>query len=130
PAVKGLANLPRVGSFVIAGQAAGAEGEAPRADLKRPWGIGAARARLESGRIHDLRHTHASIGAGAGLGLAIIGKLLRHAQATTTARYAHLDIDPVRRASEHIGRRLATAMGEVIGGAGGEILSFRRSGTA
>jgi len=59
-----------------------------------------------------LRHTHASFGAGSGLGLPIIGKLLGHAQATTTARYAHLDVDPLRRASEHIGSALAAAIGE------------------
>ena len=64
-------------------------------------------------RIHDLRHTHASVGAGAGLGLPIIGKLLGHTQSATTQRYAHLDNDPLKKASEHIGSRLAAAMGEV-----------------
>jgi hypothetical protein len=53
------------------------------------------------------------VGAGAGLGLPIIGKLLGHTQPSTTARYAHLDADPLRRASEHIGTRLASAMGEL-----------------
>ena len=56
----------------------------------------AKRAGLEGVRIHDLRHTHASYGAGAGLGLPIIGKLLGHTQASTTQRYAHLDADPLR----------------------------------
>jgi hypothetical protein len=59
-----------------------------------------------------LRHTHASFGAGAGQALPIIGKLLGHAQASTMQRYAHLDSDPLRRASEQIGGRLAAAMGE------------------
>ena len=63
-------------------------------------------------RLHDLRHSHASVGAGAGLGLPIIGKLLGHTQASTTARYAHLDNDPLRRASERIGREIALAMGD------------------
>jgi integrase len=49
-----LANLPRVGVYVIAGQAAG-----------RPWQAVAKRAGLNGVRIHDLRHTHASVGAGA-----------------------------------------------------------------
>jgi len=49
----------------------------------------AKRAGLAGVRLHDLRHTHASFGAGAGLQLSIVGKLLGHAQATTTARYAH-----------------------------------------
>jgi integrase len=97
PALAVLTNLPRVGGYVIAGQAAGTDKEQPRSDLKRPWHAVAKRAGLEGVRIHDLRHTHASIGAGAGLGLPIIGKLLGHAHATTTARYAHLDADPLRR---------------------------------
>jgi hypothetical protein len=70
----------------------------PRVDLKRPWTAVTKAARLEGLRIHDLRHSFASIGAGASLGLPIIGKLLGHSQPSTTARYAHLDADPMRRA--------------------------------
>jgi integrase len=112
PALDVLANLPRIGAYVIAGENAGAQNERPRSDLKRPWQAVARRANLKGVRIHDLRHTHASVGAGAGLGLPIIGKLLGHAHATTTARYAHLDADPLRRASERIGLQLSKAMGE------------------
>jgi integrase len=115
PALAVLASLPRVGAYVIAGQAAGTDEERPRADLKRPWQAVAARAGLSGVRIHDLRHTHASVGAGAGLGLPIIGKLLGHAQASTTARYAHLDADPLRRASDRIGGHIAAAMGDTQG---------------
>jgi hypothetical protein len=57
-----------------------------------------------------LRHSFASIGAGASLGLPIIGKLLGHTQAATTHRYAHLDADPMRRAAEAIGATIAAAM--------------------
>jgi integrase len=112
PALYVLANLPRIGAYVIAGQNAGTVDERSRADLKRPWQAIATRAKLDGVRIHDLRHTHASVGAGAGLGLPIIGKLLGHTNATTTARYAHLDADPLRRASERIGLQLSKAMGE------------------
>lgn len=112
PAVTVLARLKRVGAHVIAGRSAGTDNEKPRADLNKPWRSIAKRARLAGLRIHDLRHTHASFGAGAGLGLPIIGKLLGHARASTTQRYAHLDIDPLRRASNHIGARLAAALGE------------------
>ena len=108
PAMAVLATLPRLGAYVIAGD----NPEKPRADLNRPWRAVWKRAGLEGVRIHDLRHTHASIGAGAGLGLPIIGKLLGHTQPATTARYAHLDADPLRRASEAIGGRIAAAMGE------------------
>jgi integrase len=113
PALDVLADLPRIGSFVIAGMSAGTDQDKPRADLNRPWRAIAKRANLTGLRIHDLRHTHASVGAGAGLGLPIIGKLLGHTQPSTTARYAHLDADPLRRASEHIGSRLAAAMGDL-----------------
>jgi hypothetical protein len=44
------------------------------------------------------------------LGLPIIGRLLGHTQASTTARYAHLDNDPLRRASEAIAGRIAAAL--------------------
>lgn len=112
PAFAVLAGLNRVGAYVIAGQSAGTDGERPRADLNRPWRSIAKRAGLAGVRIHDLRHTHASFGAGAGLGLPIIGKLLGHGRASTTQRYAHLDTDPLRRASDHIAARIAAALGE------------------
>ena len=125
PALDILVNLPRVGAYVIAGQAAGSGDDRPRADLNRPWRAIVKRAGLNGLRIHDLRHTHASVGAGLGLGLPIIGKLLGHTQAATTARYAHLDADPLRRASEHIGSRLAAAMGDLKPRAGGEVIPMQ-----
>jgi hypothetical protein len=42
------------------------------------------------------------------------GKRSARTGSSTTQRYAHLDIDPLRRASENIGSRLATAMGDLI----------------
>jgi integrase len=110
PAMAVLVSLPRVGSYVIASDTAGTKGEKPRADLKRPWQTIAKRAGLDGVRLHDLRHTYASFGAGGGLGLPIIGKLLGHTQASTTQRYAHLDNDPLRLATESIGSRIAAAL--------------------
>jgi integrase len=109
PAIAILKDLPRVDIHVIASEI---EGQ-PRHDLNKPWKLVASRAELTGVRIHDLRHTHASYGAGAGFGLPIIGKLLGHSHPATTARYAHLDNDPLRRASNHIGAQLAEAMGDV-----------------
>jgi integrase len=106
----GQDEAPRAGRYVIASDTAGTKDEKPRADLKRPWQTIAKRAGLDNVRLHDLRHTYASFGAGGGLGLPIIGKLLGHSQASTTQRYAHLDNDPLRRATEQIGRRIAAAL--------------------
>ena len=62
-------------------------------------------------RLHDLRYSFASFGADGGLGPPIVGKLLGHAKAATTDRYAHLDADPLRRASEQIASTIAAALG-------------------
>jgi site-specific recombinase XerD len=60
-------------------------------------------------RAYDLRHTFASIGAGGGLSLQIIGRLLGHTQSRTTQRYAHLADDPLREAAAKIGAVIAGA---------------------
>jgi Phage integrase family len=126
PALDILAHLPRVGEYVVAGQAAGTDDDKPRSDLNRPWRAIVKRAGLTDLRIHDLRHTHASVGAGLGLGLPIIGKLLGHTQPSTTARYAHLDSDPLRRASDHIGNHLSAAMGDLKPRSGGDLVPTQK----
>lgn len=106
PALAVLASIPRSGTCVFPGN----DPSRPRHDLKRIWAAVSNRAELRGVRIHDLRHTFASFGAGASLGLPIIGKLLGHSQPTTTQRYAHLDADPLRRASERIAGTIAAAL--------------------
>lgn len=118
-----LASLPRIAGnpHIIAGAKEGA----PRADLKKPWAAVCRAAGLEGVRLHDLRHSFASFGAGASLGLPIIGKLLGHTQAATTARYAHLDADPLRRAVDTIGATIAAAMD---GRRGGDVVAIKKTG--
>ena len=62
-----LAAIPRVegNPHIIAGALEGA----PRADLNKPWRAVKQGANIEGVRIHDLRHSFASFGAGASLGL-------------------------------------------------------------
>lgn len=60
-------------------------------------------------RIYDLRHTFASVGAGGGMSLQIIGRLLGHTQMRTTQRYAHLADDPLKEAAAKIGATIAGA---------------------
>lgn len=92
--------------FVIAGKRRGAR----LVNLQKPWRRIRAAAALDDVRIHDLRHSFASVGASAGMSLPIIGKLLGHTQPVTTSRYAHLAADPIRAASNLIGIEISTAM--------------------
>jgi integrase len=127
PALAVLQDLQRIGAYVIAGETAGQKNEKPRSDLKRPWALVSKRAGFEGVRLHDLRHTHASFGAGAGLGLPVIGRLLGHTQAATTARYAHLADDPLRKAADRIAGDLARALGEGTAAADTVTASPRRT---
>ncbi|WP_417819614.1 tyrosine-type recombinase/integrase [Terasakiella sp.] len=63
-------------------------------------------------RVHDLRHSFASIAVGAGIPLPLIGGLLGHTQTQTTARYAHLEAEPLHQATNTIGRHLQAAMAD------------------
>jgi integrase len=107
-AIKVLRGVPKMAAnpFVIAGKKQGTR----LINLQKPWRRIRAAAGLHDVRIHDLRHSFASIGAGAGMSLPVIGRLLGHTQPITTARYAHLAADPVRAASNQIGDEIASAM--------------------
>jgi integrase len=103
-----LKSIPRIAGnpHIIPGRKAGA----PRSDLKRPWAAICKAAKLDA-RRHDLRHSFASVGVGGSMGLPIIGKLLGHKRPQTTARYAHLDADPLHRATNAISLNISAAMG-------------------
>ncbi|MBI1777671.1 MAG: tyrosine-type recombinase/integrase [Proteobacteria bacterium] len=60
--------------------------------------------------VQDLRHTAASIGVPIGANLPVVGRLLGHSQASTTNRYAHVDIDPALTVADEIGATLSNAM--------------------
>jgi integrase len=78
--------------------------------MDKVWFRVRAAAGLEDVRIHDLRHSFASMGASGGLSLPVIGALLGHKHPATTGRYAHLSADPIRAANDLVGRRIAAAM--------------------
>ena len=82
----------------------------PLVNLAKAWKVICERAELADVRIHDLRHTAASIGVAQGLSLPIIGRLLGHSQPQTTSRYAHVDTDPALLAANAIGKALGEAM--------------------
>ena len=107
PALDVLRSLPRKGSpWVIRGAKNGQH----LVNLEKPWRRVRATAKLDNVRLHDLRHSFASVAAGQGTTLPIIGRLLGHTQAQTTHRYAHLANDPIRRASASIGAELKAAL--------------------
>ena len=105
PALEVLAGIERVedNPHVIVGARPGAH----FVGVQKAWQRIRAQAGLPDLRLHDLRHTYASILAGLGEGLPIIGKVLGHTQAATTQRYAHVAADPVKRATERAGAALA-----------------------
>jgi integrase len=96
----------RIGDYVIAGD----RRDKPRSDLNRPWRQIVKHAGLDGVTLHTLRHTHASVGVGAGIGLPLVGALLGHKVSTTTARYAHIGAEPARRAAETIGANISAAL--------------------
>lgn len=118
PALEVLAGIERVEDhpYVFPGLKPGA----PLTRFPRLWNWIRDRAKLPGVRVHDLRHTFASYGVGAGLNLPVVGRLLGHSHTATTDRYAHLADDPVRNAAETIGATLDSAMkkkpkAEVVG---------------
>lgn len=83
----------------------------PRADLKKPWFSITRAAHLPDLKIHTLRHSFGAIGAGSGMGLPIIGKLLGHTNSSSvTERYSHVALDPMRRAVEIISTEIEAAL--------------------
>ena len=115
PALAVLGELPRLDGnpHVIAGAKEGAA----LVNLEKPWRAIRRMAELEDVRLHDLRHAFASIAASSGMSLPIIGKMLGHTQAATTARYAHLASDPVKEAAATVAGRIAEAMERTVTGA-------------
>ena len=69
------------------------------------------RVRSETGlldvRLHDLRHSYASIAVRQGESIVTVGRLLGHNDPETTLKYAHLGDDKVLEAAQ--------AMGTILG---------------
>lgn len=103
-----LAGIPRVGDnpYVIVGKLKGAH----LVNLQKIWDDIRIVADLPDVRIHDLRHSFASMAVAHGGSLPMIGKLLGHMDTQTTARYAHLRDDPLRHLNNQVGEAIVAAM--------------------
>lgn len=97
--------------FLFPGDIAGQ----PVINLKRFWPRVRATAEIPDVRIHDLRHTFASLLVSGGASLEMIGKLLGHTQIGTTQRYAHLIESPLRAGVNAVGEMLKPRL-KVVGG--------------
>ncbi len=77
--------------------------EGPIETPRRFWRLLITRAACPGLRIHDLRHTFASLLIKEGHGLSFVQKALGHSRPEVTARYAHLRDDATKAAFEHVG---------------------------
>ena len=125
PAAQILESLPRIDGnpYVCVGSLVGGH----ISDLGAIWERIRKRAGLDDVRLHDLRHSFASVAAARGGSLPMIGKLLGHTQARTTQRYAHLGANPVREFNEKVGEAIASAMGGTADRSSAEIVPLRKS---
>jgi integrase len=140
PAQKVLASLPRDENVPWVFPASSSRSDCPKGSPDKPLFGGHKRTaegyyqgldkvwrrlRIAAGfpnlRIHDLRHSFASIGLAGGDALSVIGALLGHAHAQTTLRYAHLADDPARMAANRISGAVAAAMDQ-----GATVLPMRK----
>jgi integrase len=99
--------LPNTGEWVFPGRRTGSH----LTTMQRAW----HRLRQSAGisdrvRIHDLRHSFASLGAQSGVNLLFIKELLGHTKFATTERYTHAGTDPVKHAASTIGTLVGTAL--------------------
>ena len=100
PARELLDALPRRGRFVFPGRRAGR----PRSDnwLWNHWNRIRAEVGLGDVRLHDLRHSYATLALRNGTNVLTIGRLLGHADPATTMKYTHLADAMVRAATEAV----------------------------
>lgn len=108
PALRLLTNLPRVkgNPHVIVGERTGQH----LVNIQATWERLREAAGITDVRLHDLRHSFASIAVAAGASLPMIGKLLGHTQPQTTARYAHLADDPITQLNNSISDAIGAAI--------------------
>ena len=95
---KVLDGLPRSGAWVFPGRS----GTGPASGLDKFWQALRDEADLRDVRLHDLRHSYASLGIQAGETVLTIGRLLGHGNPGTTLKYIHLADRTVREAVDAV----------------------------
>ena len=82
-----------------------------RIDPTQGWLRIRRHAALPDVRLHDLRHSFASVAISNGIPLATVGKLLGHVLPETTARYTHLADALISETADRLCTGLASAFG-------------------
>ena len=82
----------------------------PFSNIHKVWDKFRKKADLPNFRIHDLRHTHASMLANAGVSLYTIQNVLSHSDPAITQRYAHLSKKSLQDASNKVSEIIISAM--------------------
>lgn len=85
-------------------------GEGHFQGTKTIWPKIVRRAKLEGVTPHTLRHTMGAIATSSGEALALTGAILGHANMRSTMIYAHVEMDPSKRAADRIGEQLSAAL--------------------
>lgn len=103
-----LMELPRRkgNPFVILGEST----TGPMINLQKPWRRIRHLTGLDDVRIHDLRHTYASVAIQNGIDPFTLKEIMGHKNLQTTLRYAHLADETVQRAAGTVAARLAGAI--------------------
>ena len=78
--------------------------------IQKAWHTIRTYAGLPGLRLHDLRHSFASVIVEGGDSLYAAQKLLGHAQARTTEIYAHLAADPLRSVADRVAGEIERAL--------------------
>jgi integrase len=108
PAIDLLRTMPAIGGSEFVFPASRGDGHI--IGLRSVWEEARILGNLPGVRIHDLRHSFASVAVSGGESLYIVGKILGHRQARTTEVYAHLAPDPVQAAADRAARKIAEAL--------------------
>ncbi len=80
-------------------------------NLQKPWRRIKAKAGINDVRMHDLRHTYASVAVMSGIDPFLLKEIMGHKNLQTTLRYSHFADEAVQRAAGSVASRLAGAMG-------------------
>ena len=122
PALAVLESLPHFDEWVFPADSASGH----MMSLQKPWAALLKESGLSGWRLHDLRHAFASMMVNSGASLPIVGKILGHNNVSTTARYAHLEQNPARKAAEDAAEKIAKAL-QSKPQKGGKVLPFSKA---